>query len=181
VKLYDYFKSYSGRELIRKVRSKVCLCCYLSVLKSNGVLQAWEKCTVKEFNLGGECLKSKRTKIAYREYLEKDEVLRKEIENKIGREALINATNLVPEEVSLDEVYNEGDGSEIPLSKVAEELTNDPDVEELVFDNTFCVEPAQVDRELDGRLVSTNPVDSIWAYTTNGVTWSSTLGAPNTP
>jgi len=49
------------------------------------ILQAWEKCSVKEWNLGKDCLWNPRTRAAYRQYLKEDEVLRTEIQAHIGK------------------------------------------------------------------------------------------------
>lgn len=94
---------------------------------------------MKEVNLVAECLNTKQTKTACREYLAKDKILRREIENKIVCEGLISATNLIAEEVPLDEVNDEGDGYDIPLARVAEELTDDPEDVRSLFSTALSV------------------------------------------
>jgi len=58
VELNDFVLSSSGQDIIQK---------------------AWGKCTVFNLNLGTECLTSKKTKAIYREYIQSDAILCKEI------------------------------------------------------------------------------------------------------
>ncbi|KAJ2936155.1 hypothetical protein H1R20_g939, partial [Candolleomyces eurysporus] len=157
VKLHETMRGANGRDLIR---------C------------AWEKCTVKEFNLGEECLTSRKAKIAYREYLETDAILRSEIEAKIGREALLNATLQVEDE-DLDP-YGIPDATDVPISRVVAELDHDsPQPADLEFQaglgDQYCVPAETVECELNGTLVPINEQESIWAYTKDGRTWSDVL------
>jgi hypothetical protein len=48
------------------------------------ILEAWEKSAVGKYNLGSDCLTSKKSKAACREYLRNNPDFRKEIEDKIG-------------------------------------------------------------------------------------------------
>ncbi|KAJ6625286.1 hypothetical protein B0H10DRAFT_1942557 [Mycena sp. CBHHK59/15] len=63
VGLFEWAQGLAGRDLIKR---------------------AWEKCTVGEYNLSTECITSKKTKAAYREYLRNHPDFRKEIKNKIN-------------------------------------------------------------------------------------------------
>ncbi|GLB39952.1 hypothetical protein LshimejAT787_0704620 [Lyophyllum shimeji] len=156
VKLYRYLRSYAGRQLVKR---------------------AWEKCAVGEWNLSAECITSRRAKAAYREYLEKDRVLRQEIEAKLGREATVNA-QLVPEVEDFNgDAYPLDDSTDIPLSTIVEEVTGElaDTSNELIFHNTFCVDSSTVARELDGSFDVTSSTESVWAYTRDGRTWSDAL------
>jgi hypothetical protein len=66
-------------------------------------------------------LTSRKTKVAYREYLETDTTLRREIEGKIGREALLEAV-LSPDK-NAGENYDV-DPSDVPLSMIVSAVTN---------------------------------------------------------
>ncbi|KAJ2925554.1 hypothetical protein H1R20_g11541, partial [Candolleomyces eurysporus] len=157
VKLFENLQGANGRDLIRRTL---------------------EKCMVKEFNLIEECLTSRKTKVAYWEYLEKDPTLRSEIKAKIGREALRNAT-LQAEDQDMDP-YGIPDATDIPISRVVADLDHDsPQPGHVEFQSglgdQYCVTAKHIDRELDGTLVPTSEQESIWAYTMDGKTVSNVL------
>jgi hypothetical protein len=131
--------------------------------------QAWEKCGVKDWNLGEACLVDRKTKAAYREYLRSDEMLRKEIEGKIGDVHQLDTTLL---EADQEQEEAEDDNTDIPLESIIQQ--------EMALDNIslaqqqFCVMFNEVS-ENQGQLQPSGKLENIWAYTDDGDTWGHTL------
>ncbi|KAK7043426.1 hypothetical protein R3P38DRAFT_3440427 [Favolaschia claudopus] len=163
----DFYPTQTGRDLIKR---------------------AWEKCSVGEFNLGEECLKSRKTKAAYREYLLKNPDFRKEIEDKIGKvvdvdeEAVAAAAATEESEVAAmpvgeDDVFtrDDTDSTEIPLRSVVQAaLQVDIPPQQLPATDvgTFCVSLDTVCVDGSGMLKASGEMENIWAYNDNGRPWS---------
>ncbi|KIM38062.1 hypothetical protein M413DRAFT_13027 [Hebeloma cylindrosporum] len=165
VNLYNFFSGFSGRQIIQR---------------------AWEKCTVNEWNLGESCLYSLKTKAAYREYLKRDEILRKEIELKLGADPvrLVESDDIGRTETDRDNEDAEDepeDATDIPLAAViqAEMGFDDDTVAALQIPdavNRFC---ASYDAVLDddGVLMPTGDSENVWAYRDDGSAWGEALPA----
>ncbi|KAK6996223.1 hypothetical protein R3P38DRAFT_2565955 [Favolaschia claudopus] len=154
VELYEWGQTLPGWDLIRRAKLTRCV-------------QSWEKCTVGEFNLGEECLKSKKTKAAYHEYLLKHPDFRKEIEDKIGQ-----VLDVDEEE---DDVFtrDDQDSTEIPLHSVVHAaLQIDVPPEKLPNTSKFCVSLETVGTDGSGTLKANGEMENIWAYNDNGQPWS---------
>ncbi|KAJ6563053.1 hypothetical protein DFH09DRAFT_1082545 [Mycena vulgaris] len=145
--------------------------------------QVWEKYTVSEYNLGMDCLTSKKTKAAYREYLRKNPDFRKEIEDKIGDvlglddETLATATEIEARNVAAmgdnDDVFTgETDDTDVPLRRVVQDsLQLDIAPENLLRSDMFCVQSDTVVAGDNGLLRGAGDTENIWAYNDNGVKW----------
>ncbi|KAJ6458505.1 hypothetical protein C8R45DRAFT_942718 [Mycena sanguinolenta] len=146
---------------------------------------AWEKCTVGEFNLGAECLTSKKTKAAYRQYLLQHPDFCKEIEDKIGNvlglddemvaagaaieaqevaamgadDVLTDETNTDPTDVPLDSVLHAALQLQLPAAQ-------------LPVGSNFCVPARTVHADDNGILAGGDDMENIWAYNDNGCPWS---------
>ncbi|KAG6856590.1 hypothetical protein H0H87_002796 [Tephrocybe sp. NHM501043] len=81
-------------------------------------MSAWEKCIVKEFNLGGECPLARNTKAAYRAYYKADKLFHEEIESKIGPD-MAEIMDLEPDaEDEAEEDEEDEEDTDIPLSRI---------------------------------------------------------------
>ncbi|KAJ7201951.1 hypothetical protein C8J57DRAFT_1411159 [Mycena rebaudengoi] len=148
VDLFGWSQSLTGKELIKR---------------------AWEKCTVGEYNFSAECLMSKKTKAAYREYLRNNPDFRKEIEDKIGNVLELDSSEPGNEDYENDET----DDTDVPLHCVIQEsLQLDITPSNLPSTNKFCVASDTVAEGEDGFLSGGGDVENIWAYNDNGVPWS---------
>ncbi|KAG6811293.1 hypothetical protein H0H93_014474 [Arthromyces matolae] len=143
----------------------------LPVLRDASVQpMAWEKCTVKEFNLGGPCLTGRTIKAAYREYYTKDKTFRDEIEAKIGPAAASDMEEILDlepdEELDLEEDLDDDSG--VPLSRVVYDAVGlDMDGLDARDQNRYCAAANSVIGE-NGRLQSGAVTENIWAYGDNG-------------
>ncbi|KAJ7613758.1 hypothetical protein DFH06DRAFT_1146711 [Mycena polygramma] len=164
VDLYEWAQTPAGRDVIKR---------------------AWEKCTVGEFNLGAECLTSKKTKAAYREYLKTHPDFRKEIEDKIGDvlglddDTVAAAAEIEAREVAAmgdDDVFTDDmttDPTDIPLQSVVQaSLQLEISADQLPTAGRFCVPPETVSANDGGALVGNGDIENIWAYNDNGRPWS---------
>ncbi|KAH9927826.1 uncharacterized protein B0H18DRAFT_1159842 [Fomitopsis serialis] len=152
VDIYDFFDTPSGRAIIRR---------------------AWEKCTVKEWNLSAECITSRKAKAAWREYLRRDKTLRDEIEGKVGK-----LRDLIAEEV--DEEENVGaeeasDDTDVPLRAVVQQALGVdlvPEAGEGAAEKQFCTQVGIAEvRDEDQTLQSGGDEENIWAYNDAGELW----------
>jgi hypothetical protein len=145
--------------------------------------QAWAKCEVGEYNLGSECLTSKKSKSAYREYLRNNPDFRKEIEDKIGDvlglddEALESGATIEAQAVATmddDDVFTaDADDTDVPLDRVIQEsLQLTISQADLPSTNDFCVQSDAVVTGENGTLRGAGDIENIWAYNDNGVPWS---------
>ncbi|KAJ6527216.1 hypothetical protein DFH09DRAFT_1094884 [Mycena vulgaris] len=160
VDLYEWAQSQTDRDLIKR---------------------AWEKCTVGEYNLGMECLTSKKNKAAYREYLRKNPDFRKEIEDKIGdvlgldNETLAAATEIEARNVAAmgedDDLFTgETNDTDVPLHRVVQDsLQLDITPANLPRSDLFCVQSDTVVAGDNGLLKGGGDTENIWAYNDNGV------------
>jgi hypothetical protein len=165
VDLYNFLSGSSGREIIKR---------------------AWQRCTVKEWNLGEECLSNPRTHAAYREYVRTDKTLRDEIIAKMSSESSDSFSNPGAEALITDENLKEaGPGEDdegldtgIPLQSVIHnELGLEiPDVEGQL--NRFCVSQETL-VVTDGNLTHTSNTENIWAYNDEGTAWGDDLPMDN--
>ncbi|KAJ7084665.1 hypothetical protein C8R44DRAFT_894110 [Mycena epipterygia] len=126
------------------------------------IQRAWEKCAVGEFNLGAECLTSKKTKAAYRQYLAKNPDFRQEIEDKIGKvleiddetvaaaiQAEAEAIALLPDDHDL--VAGPEDDTEVPLQHIIKDAVDlDIVAADLPATSSFCVSSSTVTAGIDG-------------------------------
>ncbi|KAJ3516355.1 hypothetical protein NMY22_g14227 [Coprinellus aureogranulatus] len=146
VNLYEYLSGNNGRELIR---------------------MAWRKCSVKEWNLGTECLQSRAIRSAYRAYVNFDEILHKEISDKIGREALQAA---LPTEDPGEDEFGQNNPTDIPLDTIAVAGFAD----EAILEGLDCaadllvVNADSVVHGDDGECETVAEEENIWAYTSDG-------------
>ena len=140
--------------------------------------QAWQKCTVKEWNLGAGCLYSPRTQAAYREYVRTDKTLRDEIIAKMTSQTSDSFSDPSgPEAVTPDEDDDEEDeglDSGVPLQSIIQnEMGLDiPDVEGQP--SRFCVSQEHL-VVADGNLIHTSNTENIWAYNDEGNVWGDEL------
>ncbi|KAK6971316.1 hypothetical protein R3P38DRAFT_2813969 [Favolaschia claudopus] len=152
---------------------------------------AWQKCEVGEFNLGEECLTSKKAKAAYRKYLGNNPDFRKEIEDKIGQvleidsELLQAADEIEAEAVASidpeDDLLDSPDhDTAVPLQRVIKEaVALDIPPESLPGSDTFCVAADAVEEGSDGHLQGGGDAENVWAYNDNGVLWKEGVLAPD--
>lgn len=111
---------------------------------------------VYDLNLGAECLTSKKTKSLYREYLQNDETLRKEIEGKLGLGSVTVEMDMEPIEAESDAHNMEDDevedepSSEIPLKAVIRSEIGF-DILVLARNDRFCI-AAETVTNVDGVL-----------------------------
>lgn len=118
--------------------------------------------------MGGNCLWSRKARAACREYIRKDEILRKEIEGKIGD---LNGLEGYTEEI--DQVDDNVDDSDIPLRSVIMQSLG-PDIDADGDGGAYCV-PFETVQVVDGKLEVSSDEENIWAYTDEGDPWREVL------
>src|SRR5687768_11145257 len=121
-------------------------------------------CTVKGWNLGEQCLMDRKTKAAYREYYKKDETFRKEIEGKIGAEAVLDMADILEPDSEGEEPND--DDTDIPLSRIIR-ASLDLEVADHIRDE-FCTSSDLVIEEADGSLHAGAVEENIWAFQHDG-------------
>ncbi|KAK7016186.1 hypothetical protein VNI00_018970 [Paramarasmius palmivorus] len=133
VKAYEWMKGPDGWDLIKK---------------------AWAKSCTKNFNLSMECLTSRSSQNAMREYLKKDHALYTEIENRCG--VVLGAQEGKPTEAELD--LNVEDDVDVSISDVIAATYR---------------EGVKTDGVAQGELGLVNNTDdeNVWAYNDGGVLW----------
>ncbi|KAF7372434.1 DDE superfamily protein [Mycena venus] len=149
------------------------------------IKRAWEKCIVGEFNLGAECLTSKKIKAAYRQYLLQNPDFRKEIEDKIGNvlglddDMVAAGVEIKAREVAAmgtDDVFTDEvntDPTDIPLHSVVQAaLQLEIPTTQLPAAGNFCVSSDTVRADDNGILAGSGDIENIWAYNDNGCPWS---------
>ncbi|EPS95422.1 hypothetical protein FOMPIDRAFT_1132449 [Fomitopsis schrenkii] len=154
VSIYNFFDSFAGKTVIRR---------------------AWEKCAVKEWNLSAECITGRKAKAAWREYLRKDETLRKEIEGRVGNLDALIAEDLDEENDEADEPY---DDTDVPLRAVVQQALGVDLVEVDDHGRGFCTPSSGItERAEDQGLQSGGDEENIWAYNDAGELWKGGSGA----
>ncbi|KAJ2934644.1 hypothetical protein H1R20_g2448, partial [Candolleomyces eurysporus] len=151
VDVFKFLQGWKGREIVQN---------------------AWKRCIVGNYNLGEECLQSKHTKAAYREYLKKDDTLRKEIEGKLG-ENFLDKDNL--EEMQAEpesQVDDFDDPEEIPLDTIIERDTGVHGPFNIAS-SRFCLQREALGSDLQPIADSEN----IWAYHEDGTLVADSLAA----
>ncbi len=142
---------------------------------------------MKEWNLGESCLYNPKTKAAYRAYLKTDDVLRKEIESKLGADPVLLTESVEvadstegddEEEDDCDELT---DATEIPLATIIQAETgfNDDMLRSMLIPSAgdrFCVSGDAV-RDDSGVFVPSDCSEDIWAYRDDGTLWGEELPA----
>jgi hypothetical protein len=135
--------------------------------------------------LGVECLTSKKSKAAYREYLRNNPDFRKEIEDKISDvlglddEALASAAAIEAQSVAdmgdEDNVLNEeDDDTDVPLQCVVQDALqlNIAPADLPTTTGAFCVPSETVVSGENGGLRGGGDIENIWVYNDNGVPWT---------
>ncbi|KAG6824721.1 hypothetical protein H0H92_006024 [Tricholoma furcatifolium] len=151
VNLFNYLSSSAGRKIIQ---------------------QAWEKCTVKEWNLGAQCLTDRRTKVAYRDYLHNDTMFRKEIQNKLGQDATSDIIEAMePESDHADNFEDESDDTGIPLDCIIHQSLGLEVAEPNYGTKTFCLASASIVEGADGHLHAGVGNENVWTFQENGQGW----------
>ncbi|KAJ3990871.1 hypothetical protein F5050DRAFT_1880346 [Lentinula boryana] len=155
VEAFKFFNNLDGQAIIRK---------------------AWEKCTVEGFNLGKECIESRETKAAYRDYLASDETFRSEIRNKIGTESFDKMEAQLQEE-EREECDDDGaeDDSDIPLDIIIKEV-NGLDIQ-VANSGRFTHVSTAVERGEDGSLRPTAEMEDVWSYDKDGTPMATVMAS----
>jgi hypothetical protein len=121
-------------------------------------MQAWEKCTVGEWNLSQECLTSAKTTSAMMRYLRDHEKLREEILSKV--DTILGLDTAQPEPIE-DDTGEEESLSHIPLFSVIKQAL-DIDVQEAAIGEVFCVRTSVVESDEQGTLFARGDKEDIW-------------------
>jgi hypothetical protein len=113
---------------------------------------------VGDFNLGQDCIQDKKTKAAYREYLKRDDILRSEIEAKLGSN-FMDTSELQPE-LEDDDYDSDEDTGDIPLESI---ISHELGVEGpfAISHSEFCLNPADITEE-GGQFKPAADVESVW-------------------
>ncbi|KAK6995995.1 hypothetical protein R3P38DRAFT_3371366 [Favolaschia claudopus] len=155
VKMYDFFQSAEGRQIVQ---------------------QAWRKCEVPgtAWNLSIDCLYGKDSEKALREYLREDQTLAVEIANRCGTARLSaflaeNPTALTEEE---EGNFHTNDDSDVGLAILIKDALG---VEVAAVEGSFsCNAPttnlAALCDSNDG-LVAADEGENMWFYTESGQRW----------
>ncbi|KAJ6513471.1 hypothetical protein C8R45DRAFT_1050224 [Mycena sanguinolenta] len=145
------------------------------------IKRSWEKCVVPgkpQYNLSYQCLTSRESRKALREYLKKDPTLANEIKDRCGATHLDRlpldlpngpADTLPESNIDNDDTH---DDSDVPLSTVLHDALGDG----LNSPSTVLpVSTAAYDTE-SGVMSATNDEEDIWGYDDSGRKWAD-LGA----
>ena len=132
--------------------------CLMQIIIDTCDMKAWEKCTTKEWNLSEEVITSRKATAALRRYLATDEILRKEIEEKIGP---------LPPSATDIELQNdkskEADDSDVPSSRVIKDVLG---IDILSADDhgRYCVTDGDVAlKEHSTHLHANGGSEDVWA------------------
>jgi len=122
------------------------------------VIQAWEQCTAKEWNLSAECLTSKKARAALNDYLCSHPHLHDEIEKRMGTVHGIE---------TMESADDSNDDTDVPSSAIIQD-----ELGIAVFgadQASDCVVRTRKDAE-HGGLVAADEDEDVWAFN-NGEKW----------
>ena len=156
VDAWEFLNGPDGRDIIRKV----CHVCSVMATHRFTRAQAWEKCSAKEWNLSEDMITSRKATAALRKYLATDEVLRKEIEGKVGP---LPGPGALEDEPQISG-YEEQDDSDVPSSSVIWDALG-LDVPSADDCGRYCVRRDDVaSKEQTAHLHAMGSSEDVWAH-----------------